>query len=329
MSDVIPRQIRDSDGAVGTALATRTDITVVVCAYTEQRWDILAEACRAVRDQLSPGDELVVVIDHNDRLLDRAQAGLPGARVLPNTAARGLSGARNTGVSASGKGIVVFLDDDAVPRPGWLTSIRAVFARADEVAVVGTRVLPRWQGERAPAWFPEEFGWVVGCGYRGQPTTRAAIRNPIGASMAVRRHALARAGGFSAGVGRVGTLPVGCEETEFCIRLAQREPRAAIVFTPDAAVDHFVPAQRQTLRYFLSRCYHEGRSKRAVARLRGRERALSAERAYVKVTLPAAVARGLSPRALRRDPAATLKALAVVAGLCATVWGYAVPGARA
>ncbi|MFC3741776.1 glycosyltransferase family 2 protein [Paractinoplanes deccanensis] len=308
------------------AQRTPYPITVVICAYTMGRWSDLRAAAASVARQLSDDDELVIVIDHCPPLLRLALDELRGCRVIANDGRPGLSDARNTGVAASRGDVVAFLDDDATARPGWLESIRAAFAHGD-VAVTGTRVEPRWQGDAAPRWFPEEFGWVVGCSYRGLPTQRRAVRNPIGASMAIRRSSFETVGGFSRLVGRVGTLPVGCEETEFCIRLAKASPVARIVFEPGAAVDHFVPRQRQTVKYFLSRCYHEGRSKAAVARLGGSRSALSAERHYVRSVLPRAVLRALNPVLLRREPVAALRGAAVVAGLAATVAGY-VAGSR-
>jgi GT2 family glycosyltransferase len=297
-------------------------ISVVVCAYTEDRWVPIVEGCAAVTAQLRSDDELILVIDHNPALLARARAELPGVRIVASDGPPGLSGARNTGVATGRREIVAFLDDDAKPRDGWLEQIRASFADPS-TTVVGTRVIPRWQGYRPPSWFPEEFGWVVGCSYRGQPTKRAAIRNPIGASMAMRRSAVVDVGGFSSAIGRVGTLPVGCEETEICIRMAQRRPGIRVILDPDAAVDHLVPRQRQSLRYFVRRCFHEGRSKRAVARLCGSGAALSAERDYVRRVLPAALGRGLSPAALTRDPREFVRAMAVIVGLGATTVGYA------
>ncbi|MFB9359744.1 glycosyltransferase family 2 protein [Actinoplanes nipponensis] len=309
--------------AVATALtAPQTSASVVICCYTQQRWADLTDACAAVRDQVRPGDEVIVVVDHNDALLARARQELDGVRVLANQGVRGLSEARNTGVRASAGDIVVFLDDDAVPRAGWLERVRHAFTER-HVVVVGTSVAPRWEGGAAPGWFPAEFGWVVGCSYRGLPTRRSPIRNPIGASMAVRRSVFAAVGGFSDAVGRVGALPVGCEETEFCIRAASRRPESRVVLEPDAYVDHFVPVARQTLSYFVRRCYHEGRSKRAVARLTTTQAALAAERRYVRAVLPAGVLRGIGGSV--RHPRKFLQAGAIVVGLSATVTGYLSP----
>ena len=300
-------------------------MSVVICTYADWRWDDLRRAGRSVERQLAAGDELVLVIDHNDALLDRATLEFPAARVVPNAGKQGLSDARNTGVEVSRGDLVAFLDDDAVARPGWVDGLRAAFASPD-VAVAGTSVWPNWEGGRQPGWFPDEFGWVVGCSYRGLPAVKTTVRNPIGASMAVRRSVFAEVGGFSDAIGRVGTKPVGCEETEFCIRVAAHDPAGKVVFDPVTAVDHYVPAARQTIGYFVRRCYHEGRSKRIVSMLQGTSAGLSSERRYVRVTLPSAVARGVAG-AVRR-PAGLVRAGVVVAGLGSTVLGYAVESLR-
>jgi GT2 family glycosyltransferase len=305
--------------------STDPTVSVVICSYADWRWADLARARASVAAQLATGDELIVVVDHNASLLARASAEFAGAHVIANAGKQGLSDARNTGVEAARGDVVAFLDDDAAARPGWLDGLRDAF-RDDAVAVAGTWVEPRWEGGRKPSWFPAEFGWVVGCSYVGLPKIKTTVRNPIGASMAVRRAVFAEVGGFSDAIGRVGTKPVGCEETEFCIRVTAGDSGRQVLFDPDVAVDHYVPAARQTVGYFLSRCYHEGRSKRIVALLQGTDAGLSSERTYARVTLPAAVLRGLAEAP--RRPAGLLRAAMVVAGLGSTVLGYGVESLR-
>jgi hypothetical protein len=211
------------------------------------------------------------------------------------------------------------LDDDAVAAPDWLASLLEPFADAD-VAVVGGSALPEWDGGR-PGWFPEEFDWVVGCTHRGVPEERTEIRNVIGCNMAFRRSVLVAQGSFRTGLGRVGTLPVGCEETELCIRIRQADPDARVVLEPAARVRHHVTHERRTVRYFVSRNYSEGRSKAMVAALVGSSDAMATERAYATRVLPAAVGRGLIGP-LRGDFAGPLRAIAVVGGLSAFAVGY-------
>ncbi len=242
-------------------------------------------------------------------------------RVLESEGERGISGARNTCLHASRSTVTVFLDDDAVARPGWLSALIAPYEDPDVIATGGS-IFPLWP-ERAPRWMAPEFYWVVGCTYRGLPETTGPIRNPIGASMSMLTAAAIEIGGFDSAVGRIGFLPAGCEETELAIRLTQLRPQSTIIYVPDSAVDHHVSTQRVRVRYFLNRCWKEGISKAITVRLVGAKSGLALERRHAAVTIPAALLREVRG-ALRGDLSAAARAATTVAGLAAAVGGYAI-----
>lgn len=297
-------------------------VSVVICAYTEQRWDYLLAAIDSIRVQRERIPlEIIVVIDHNPALLERIRAEGPDLRVMENTEQRGLSGARNSGLRSATAGIIAFMDDDAIAYQDWLERLVATY---DDPAVggVGGRIDPIW-ATRRPRWWPFEFDWVVGCTYRGMPTRRADVRNVIGCNMSFRRDLLHELGGFVHGIGRIGTRPLGAEETELSIRLRQRWPDRTIVFEPAAGVGHRVPAHRSTFGYFRSRCYAEGLSKAAVAKLVGAGSALATERGYAIRTLGGGVLAELG-QAIRGDGSAAGRAGAMIAGLAFTTAGYVV-----
>lgn len=296
-----------------TADRAASDLTVVICAYTLDRWDDLSAAVASVRAQDRPPAETLLVVDHNPELLERARRELSGIRVLPSEQRRGLSGARNTALSAARGELIAFLDDDAVADRGWTAHLLAGY-RDPRVLGVGGLVRPWWLKGR-PAWFPPEFDWVVGCSYRGLPEQAGEVRNFIGANMSFRRAPALAAGGFRTDLGRVGTRPLGCEETDLCIRLAARDPGAVLRYEPSAEVRHRVPEHRGTVRYFAARCYAEGRSKAAVVRHGGAARGLSSERGYLRRTVPAALLGSLR----RGTPGA---AAALCGGIALTVAGF-------
>jgi GT2 family glycosyltransferase len=295
------------------------DASVVICAYTRDRWDSLAEAIGSVRAQTVPPMEVLLVVDHNPLLLAKAKREWPDIRVLANEGASGLSGARNTGARAARGEVVAFLDDDAIADPDWIERLLAGY-RSERVVAVGGRVDPLWERAR-PAWFPPEFDWVVGCSYTGLPRTTAAVRNPIGANMSFRRSELLAAGLFDERLCRMRTDPLGCEETELCIRLRRKTPTARLIYEPAARVRHHVPASRATWAYFIARCRGEGQSKAFVTHVAGVADGLRAERAYTLRNLSSAVVRGVA-RALRGDPAGLARAFAVTAGLLAATTSY-------
>ena len=77
--------------------------SVVICVYTEERWEDILAAVDSVRKQSLPPLETLLVVDHNERLLSRlteeyAEQRLhEEVRVLANAGPRGLSAGRNTG----------------------------------------------------------------------------------------------------------------------------------------------------------------------------------------------------------------------------------------
>ena len=296
--------------------------SVVICAYTDKRWSQTCGAVNSVRAQRMSGVEIILVVDHNPQLYQRLSAVFTDITVVENREAPGVSGARNTGVALARGDIVAFLDDDAAAEPDWLKFIQDAYA---DLAVIGAGglILPRWE-TGPPRWFPPEFYWVVGCGYLGMPGPDVPVRNLIGANMSFRREAFEIGGRFRTGVGRnSGKRPLGCEETEFCIRLGQRSPDSVLIMENRAAVSHLVPRARCQFSYFTSRCYAEGLSKADVATSVGGTDGLSSERHYATRTLPKGVARGVADL-LRGDLWGLGRAAAIVVGLGATTTGYVI-----
>ena len=269
----------------------RPMISVVVCAFTAERLDALGEALASIGAQTAPPIETILVIDNNPGLLAESERRWPEVRVFANREKQGLSGARNTGVAEASGEVVAFLDDDAVAAPDWLQRLAAAYADPDVVGTGGT-VRPRWLAGK-PGWFPPEFDWVVGCTHSGMPSEPSPVRNPVGANMSFRRQALLGVGGFSENLGRVGALPVGCEETDLSIRIGQRRPSGTILYDPAASVDHMVPPARSRVRYFLERCAAEGHSKAILTGMVGAQDGLASERTYTRRTLPLGFLRDL------------------------------------
>ena len=295
--------------------------SVVICAHADDRWDDTLAAVASVSAQSAPAKETIIVVDYNRPLYERLKAALPETVVLENDHQQGLSGGRNTGIAAATGQVVAFLDDDAVADVNWLKCMLDAYTDPN-VAGVGGRTLPAWDSSR-PAWFPEEFDWVIGCTYIGMPTRRAPVRNLLGGNASFRRDVFDKVGGFTSGIGRgKSKRPLGCEETEFCIRLHQQIPGSILLFDEQAVIRHRVRDDRRRFRYYRSRCYAEGLSKAMVTRNVGTQDGLSSERTYATRTLPAGVLRGVTD-AVHGDRAGLNRAGAIVAGLAAVTFGYA------
>lgn len=301
-------------------MASRYSVAIIICSYTEKRWDDLVAAIDSALCQEPPIKEVIVVIDHNPALLEKTRCRFPDAIVIENNERTGLSGGRNTGIRAAKADLIAFLDDDAVAKPEWANALERCF---DDPLVlgVGGRVIPNWFGP-VVTWIPEEFFWVLGCSYKGLPKTLKVIRNPLGGNMMIRREVFAEVGGFRTDIGRVGTIPLGCEETELSIRASQHLPQGYFLYQPDAVIYHHVWKERATWRYLWHRCYAEGLSKALVSELVGMQDSLSTETRYVLKVLPAGILRGLRDAIVARDLSGLGRVCAIVTGLTMTSLGF-------
>ncbi len=301
---------------------TQIETAVIICAYTDERWSQLVDAVESVKTQSQPTNQIIVVIDHNPALLVRIKERFPEeVLAVENVHEKGLSGARNTGVSVTSAALIGFVDDDAIVDRDWLKNLSQLILQDSSVMGAGARIIPKWESVR-PTWLPEEFYWVVGCTHKGVPEETADVRNLIGANMLIRREVFDKVGGFRIGIGRVDAIPLGCEETELCIRVRQAIPNARFVYDPNTEVYHNVPLKRTDWSYYRSRCYAEGISKAVISKWVGQKDGLSSERTHALITLPKGVINGIGDAVLRGDADGLKRAGAIVAGLMITTAGY-------
>jgi glucosyl-dolichyl phosphate glucuronosyltransferase len=272
-------------------------VSVVIPAYTTKRWTLLETAVESVRQQTVHVDAVIVCIDNNEELFNRAHAAWDGiagtpVRVLANrhsdhlsrvaihrkahgtTRRFGAGSARNTGADAVTSDIIAFMDDDAWGEPDWLERLLALY-REPTIVAVGGAPLPDFAAGR-PDWFPANFDWVFGCAYDGLPTVAGPLRHLIGANMSVRREAFEAVGGFQGS---------DFDDLNLCMRLAATYGPGRIYYEPEAVVHHHVPAERVLWRYYWRRCYFVNREKVRVFERMGSAANLTAEREFVWRTL--------------------------------------------
>lgn len=156
----------------------------------------------------------------------------------------GISAARNRALWASGdQDLLVFVDDDEVPHPGWLGALHATYRATGADAVAGA-VVSRYAVEPEP--------WVIAGGFydrahrRGLPTGStipvAATNNLLLDLRVVRQAGLA----FDPALGLSGG-----EDSHFTSALTAAGGR--IVWCAEAVVSDVVPADRLTRHYLLAR----------------------------------------------------------------------------
>jgi glucosyl-dolichyl phosphate glucuronosyltransferase len=291
-------------------------VSVVVCAYTEDRWSLLVNCIASVEAQTAPPIEIILCIDHNEKLLqksiqyfseDRPTGTIP-LRVVGNKYGGHLGSARNTAAEMAIGDVLAFLDDDAAAVADWLEQLIAPYSDP-RVAAVGGAPLPIFEKQR-PRWFPHEFDWVFGCVYSGLPSARAQLAHLIGANMSVRRLALQEINGFHSD---------NHDDMDMCHRLAFA--RYKIVYEPQAVVNHFVPATRTTWSYFWRRCYFVNLGKvEAFANMKDAAH-LGAEIAFVARIIAKSVPTGIS-QTVRGDWYGLARVSAMLAGVMLAGLGH-------
>ena len=135
---------------------TPADLAVII--PTRERWGILSKTLEALENQTVTGFETIVVVDG----ADQSPPPLVGVRVIVQDHA-GPGVARNRGVGASGRELVLFLGDDMIPTPGLVANHLEHHRRhpAQEVAVLGHvdrhPDVPRDRIERWLEWSGTQF----------------------------------------------------------------------------------------------------------------------------------------------------------------------------
>ena len=170
----------------------------------------------------------------------------------------GATRARNAGARAARGEVAAFIDDDALPRPGWLAALLGPFSDG-RVGCVGGRVRLRFEGA-GPAWINDALAaYLAAYDLGDEPVdlaTRPRHEAPRGLNMAVRRRALLEVGGFDVRLGPRGSRPSVGEESELCLRLLGRG--YGVRYDPRAEVEHLVDPARLDAAWFLRRAFWTG-----------------------------------------------------------------------
>jgi cellulose synthase/poly-beta-1,6-N-acetylglucosamine synthase-like glycosyltransferase len=238
------RAADSSTGGAEAAISSKPPAlpSASVVIATRSRPELLENCLGGVmRQDIRPLEVLVVDNTYGEHATEEAALAY-GARYVIEPA-QGLAFTRNRGARESRTEIAAYLDDDAVPEPGWLAALLSEFldplvgAVAGRIlactaapAVASTETVSFGGPQRivfdrhSPDWFERaNFGGI------GQ-----------GANMAIRRSVLRTWPGFDERLGRgtrVGT--VGMEEHYAFFSLIDRGYR--VVYTPGARVRHPFP----------------------------------------------------------------------------------------
>jgi len=191
---------------------------------------------------LPPGCEVLVVDDASPPGAAAELAGFgDSVRLLHLPENRGFAGACNAGAEAASGELLVFLNNDTEPHPGWLGALLNCAAEHPDAAAVGARLLyPSGAVQHAGVAFGQD-GYPHNL-YAGFPGDHPAANRPrrlqavTGACMLVRRPAFEWVGGFDHGFCN------SMEDVDLCLRIGAEG--GEVRYCPEAVVTHLESATR-------------------------------------------------------------------------------------
>jgi glycosyltransferase involved in cell wall biosynthesis len=253
---------------------------VTVCICTHDRPGYVRDCLDGLRRQtIDDGMFDILVVDsassgQAQAELARLVGEVPNARLLRVEKA-GVSEARNAGAQAAAGDYIAYIDDDAIPDPGWIEHIlQAIAATLPAPALIGGRILPHWEAP-LPAWWPARLRGslsIIELEGRGEYRTAALPPGlePYGANMVVHVPSLLAIGGFGRHSGRFDKVLLSDEEVQVAWRL--QDAGFSTRYDSGIVVRHQIQATRLTPAWLLSRLYWQGVSTVRTRRLLGRPR---------------------------------------------------------
>ncbi|MFT4165598.1 MAG: glycosyltransferase family 2 protein [Microlunatus sp.] len=170
---------------------------VAVLGYGEE--PLLLACLRAIGRQLSPQDELILVDNGISPRLRESAAGM-GAAVLGDGRNTGFAGGCNRAAAETDAGVLVFVNSDAILRPGALDALTAPLADPT-VGIVGgcLRLADRPELVNSVG-NPLQFLGFTWAGHCGEPAAEHLAAGPVtiatGGLFAIRRTTWDGLGGF-------------------------------------------------------------------------------------------------------------------------------------
>lgn len=179
----------------------RPTLSVLIVAYGSR--DDLTKTLPAMLGELDDGDELIVVDNKpGDGSVEVVRELAPQARIVSPGRNTGFAGGADAGAEVAGGDLLVLLNPDAAPQPGWGEAIRRPWLEQRGWAAWQALVADGTGGRINSAGNPIHFTGIVWAGGHGRPLAEAPPAGEVaaasGACLAIRMDEWHHVGGFPA-----------------------------------------------------------------------------------------------------------------------------------
>ena len=219
----------------------RDAVTIVV--PTRDRPEQLRSCLEALAVSPVEGLEIIVVDDGSARRLETAAVAASVGAVLVRLGGHGPAAARNAGARAATGDVVLFVDDDCIPSPGWASELAAIVSREARLVVAGRVRVPADAGVWLRA--SEALAGAAETGLRLLRTNNLGCRRSLLLEVPFDERFRSAAG----------------EDRDWCVRVAGTG--ATLVRDPAATVEH---RARLDARGFFAQQLRYGRAVRQLQR---------------------------------------------------------------
>jgi N-acetylglucosaminyl-diphospho-decaprenol L-rhamnosyltransferase len=177
----------------------RPTLSVLIVAYESR--DDLSKSLPALLRELGDGDELIVVDNKpGDGSAELVRELASQARIVSPGRNTGFAGGANAGAEVAEGDLLVLLNPDAVPQPGWGEAIRKPWIEQRGWAAWQALVADGGGKTINSAGNPIHFTGIVWAGGHGRPLSQAPHPGEVpaasGACLAIRMEDWRRLGGF-------------------------------------------------------------------------------------------------------------------------------------
>lgn len=172
---------------------------------------------------------------------------------------QGLSYARNRGLDEAAEEMIVYLDDDILINPKWISGCMQLLQDFQVDAVVGP-IYPLFEQDPPDHMHGRALD-MISSGYsrRGEvpallPQSKA--HELTGCNFGVTRKMAEKLQGFNLHLGRIGDRLLAGEDWDFGIRLVAAGGRTA--YHPDCSIQHVMVTKKMTKEYLRERAWESG-----------------------------------------------------------------------